>query len=351
MAISITLALNGWIGWHESAAIVMGENIGTTVTAWLASLGASANAKRAARAHFIFNVFGVVWMLILFYPFTGLVETISGNLFETLKTEKQTTELAFRLAIFHTMFNFTNIALLIGFSPFIAKMVTKWVKEPGIGEKRNLGTGTSVVAESMVESGIISIPQGKSLLSDLSLATRETVDLALDALQNPDLAGAKLPKIEELELQTDQIMTRAHKQLSRAARGRLSEGDAKLASAMARAASEFEEVADHAVRVVQRLHEGAVPDPLVLETVVTPLNHTLEAAYAAAAGTDIRSDSKKNADATEAARLKADLATETAMEGATDIHVGVKNIALHHHLARMAAHARHVVKALAPEDS
>ena len=195
---------------------------------------------------------------------------------------------------------------------------------------------------------MISIPQGKSLLSDLALATKETVDVALAALEDPENAEANLPKIEELELSTDQLMTRAHKQLSRAARGRLSDSDARLASAMARAASEFEEVADHAVRVVQRLKEGSRPDPATLETIVTPLSATLEAAYAAAAGETVREDSKANADAAEASRISADTATEAAMEGDTDIHVGVKNIALHHHLARMAAHARHVVKALAP---
>ena len=66
MAITVTLAIQGWIGFQESAAIVLGENIGTTVTAWLASIGTNVNAKRAARAHFLFNILGVIWMLIAF---------------------------------------------------------------------------------------------------------------------------------------------------------------------------------------------------------------------------------------------------------------------------------------------
>jgi phosphate:Na+ symporter len=77
MAITVTLAINGWIGFEESAAIVLGENIGTTVTAWLASLGANVNARRAARAHLVFNVIGVLWMLALFYPFTGWVQELA----------------------------------------------------------------------------------------------------------------------------------------------------------------------------------------------------------------------------------------------------------------------------------
>ena len=76
MAITITLALNGWIGFEESCAIVLGENIGTTITAYLASIGANVEAKRAARAHLVFNVLGVLWMLITFYGFTDLVQWI-----------------------------------------------------------------------------------------------------------------------------------------------------------------------------------------------------------------------------------------------------------------------------------
>ena len=73
---SALMAINGWINFEIAAAIVLGENIGTTVTAWLASLGANINAKRAARAHFIFNIAGVCWMLLLFYPFIGMLDEI-----------------------------------------------------------------------------------------------------------------------------------------------------------------------------------------------------------------------------------------------------------------------------------
>ena len=64
------------VDFEIAAAIVMGENIGTTVTAWLASIGANINAKRAARAHFIFNIAGVCWMLVLFYPFIAMLDQI-----------------------------------------------------------------------------------------------------------------------------------------------------------------------------------------------------------------------------------------------------------------------------------
>ena len=130
MAITVTLAIQGWIGFHESAAIVLGENIGTTVTAWLASIGTSANAKRAARAHFLFNVIGVCWMLVIFYAFSQFVVWLSGHLPETFRTKNHNAEIGFQLAIFHSLFNFTNILLLAGFTTQIAKLVTRLVKEP-----------------------------------------------------------------------------------------------------------------------------------------------------------------------------------------------------------------------------
>jgi len=101
MAITIVCALNGLLGddpiqvFKYSAAIVLGENIGTTVTAWLASIGASVHAKRAARGHFVFNVIGVIWMLALFIPFTSGVWNLSDKLPDSIKavTDKKVSKL------------------------------------------------------------------------------------------------------------------------------------------------------------------------------------------------------------------------------------------------------------------
>ena len=114
MAITITCATQGWLGdiqnepllvFQNSAAIVLGENIGTTITAWLASIGTTVNAKRAARAHFLFNVIGVLWMLAAFYLFTPLVWEIAEMLPDSLKSAKKefkdASNVAFATAIFH----------------------------------------------------------------------------------------------------------------------------------------------------------------------------------------------------------------------------------------------------------
>ena len=162
MGITIILAVNGWINFEIAAAIVLGENIGTTITAWLASIGTTLSARRAARAHLIFNVAGTCWMLILFYPFVSMVDSImEGSIYlenvtsteleshfdkyddqsdpspEEIATAKKSivdTNIPLHLSLFHTMFNLCNIALLIGFSPRIAKLVERLVKDTGKSE-------------------------------------------------------------------------------------------------------------------------------------------------------------------------------------------------------------------------
>ena len=81
MAITLIMCANGWISLELGAALVLGENIGTTITANLAALTANSQAKRAALAHFVFNVFGVIWVLIIFHPFMVFVNWVVDTFF------------------------------------------------------------------------------------------------------------------------------------------------------------------------------------------------------------------------------------------------------------------------------
>ena len=122
MAITILLCSTGVLPIYMGIALVMGENIGTTATANLAALGAGIEARRAALAHLLFNVFGVVWVLIVFYPFVDLVCSIVGY---NPATGSQTALLPVVLAMFHTCFNVLNTALLIGFIPQMERIVCR----------------------------------------------------------------------------------------------------------------------------------------------------------------------------------------------------------------------------------
>ncbi|MBP5336477.1 MAG: Na/Pi cotransporter family protein [Bacteroidales bacterium] len=126
MAITMVLCSTGAITIYQGIALVMGENIGTTLTANLAALSANVQARRTALAHLVFNVFGVLWVLVLFFPFVRLVCRIVG--LDPAAESIDPTRLTFALATFHTGFNLINTALLIGFIPQIEKLVCALIK-------------------------------------------------------------------------------------------------------------------------------------------------------------------------------------------------------------------------------
>ncbi|MBQ9532338.1 MAG: Na/Pi cotransporter family protein [Prevotella sp.] len=120
MAITILLCSTGVLPIYLGIALVMGENIGTTATANLAALGEGTEARRAALAHLLFNVFGVMWVLIVFYPFVDMVCRLVGY---DPTAGGQTERLPMVLAMFHTCFNVTNTAILIGLVPQMERIV------------------------------------------------------------------------------------------------------------------------------------------------------------------------------------------------------------------------------------
>ena len=138
MAITLTLVYAGWLPLDVAAAMVLGENIGTTITAEIASVIGNVNAKRSARIHSLFNIIGVFWMVLLL-PYvidwlTVFVENFT-SLFESnakIKTEDLNAQdrlNTYTLAAFHTFFNIVNVTLLIGFVPWLIKMSIKTVPD------------------------------------------------------------------------------------------------------------------------------------------------------------------------------------------------------------------------------
>ena len=139
MALTLIMMSMGWIPFHMAAAMVLGENIGTTITANIAAAVANTNARRAALAHTLFNVFGVIWALALFKPFTMLI----GNIIAAIgypnpaemsysgtidPTSPESTAALYGLSMFHTLFNTFNTCILIWFIPQLEKIVTSVIK-------------------------------------------------------------------------------------------------------------------------------------------------------------------------------------------------------------------------------
>ncbi|MFW5754939.1 MAG: Na/Pi cotransporter family protein, partial [Marinilabiliaceae bacterium] len=122
MALTFVMCNQGWIEFSQAAAMILGENIGTTITANIASSVGNLSAKRAARVHLIFNLLGVTWMLLVFNNFTGLIDTVMTNNGGTSPSESPAA-IPTALSIFHTSFNVINVLIFVWFAPFIQKVV------------------------------------------------------------------------------------------------------------------------------------------------------------------------------------------------------------------------------------
>lgn len=129
MAITILLCSTGVMPIYMGIALVMGENVGTTATANLAALGANINARRTALAHLVFNLFGVLWVLCVFYPLVNMVCDIAGY---DPSMPGQADRLPIVLSLFHTCFNVLNTALLIGFIPQMERLVCWLMPESSV---------------------------------------------------------------------------------------------------------------------------------------------------------------------------------------------------------------------------
>ncbi|WP_250435485.1 Na/Pi cotransporter family protein [Hanstruepera flava] len=128
MALTLIMTAEGWIPFELAAAMVLGENIGTTITANLAALVANYKAKRTARAHLVFNILGVLWMLVLFYPFLRFIDWLS-QAFGSDSPYLSAAAIPVAISLFHTAFNIINTFLLIWFVNPISKLVERLVTE------------------------------------------------------------------------------------------------------------------------------------------------------------------------------------------------------------------------------
>ena len=159
MAITMVLCSSGALPIYQGIALVMGENIGTTVTSNLAAMSANTQARRAALAHMFFNVFGVVWMLFVFRPFVDMVcgwvgydVSMTKDSVESSVFLANASKLNFVLAGFHTAFNVVNTMILIWFIPYIEKFVCWVIKPKKVDEEEDFRL-------HFITSGIMKTPE------------------------------------------------------------------------------------------------------------------------------------------------------------------------------------------------
>jgi phosphate:Na+ symporter len=287
MGITIIVAINGWINFEIAAAIVLGENIGTTVTAWLASLGANINAKRAARAHFIFNIVGVCWMLLLFYPFIGMLDEImpgaiyiddvtqadataylSDNEFEGVPNEEDLAKakkaivdrnIPLHLSLFHTLFNLANIALLIGFAPQLSRLAERLVKpKTHDGKAPKPGSLASLHYEGsgvLPKTGELNLALVEAEIDRLAAISRYMFEGFVEVFESPDIDKSDLIKeLKELENKCDELAFDVTQSLIYCTTESLAGERALRVASLLRVTGELEDIGDCCHRLVQLAH-------------------------------------------------------------------------------------------------
>ena len=168
MAITLVMLSQGWITFEIGAAMVLGENIGTTITANIAGLTAKTNARRAALSYTMFNVCGVIWVLIAFYPFMNLVEwMVGGNATDGANS-------LYALSMFHTMFNVSNTFIMIWLIKPLEKIVCKIIPE----KKEENEFALKFISTGMLPTGELSLIEAKKEIEVYTERTHRMFDEA-----------------------------------------------------------------------------------------------------------------------------------------------------------------------------
>ncbi len=250
MAITILLCSTGVLPIYLGIALVMGENIGTTATANLAALGAGTQARRAALAHLLFNVFGVIWVLCVFYPFVNMVCSLVG--YNPAATD-QTALLPVVLAMFHTCFNVTNTALLIGFIPQMERIVC-WL----LPEKEQAGHQElylQYIQANLVQTPEIAVLQAQKETAHFAERMQQMFALVRNLSKEDDEEqfDSIFQQIKQQEDHADQTEMAIARYLEQVGEGHLSDDTKHKIRQMMREVGELESIGDACYKMARTI--------------------------------------------------------------------------------------------------
>lgn len=286
MAITLIMCSKGWLPFELAAAMVLGENIGTTITANIAAIPANVSARRAALAHTMFNVFGVVWALCLFYPFCSGISWLinqlgQGSPYElmsltktidpatmallndpkavlnpeqlALKEQYLDAQVAtsFALSLFHTMFNVINTTVMLGFVGLIAKSVTWLIPHKTSDDEFRL----TYISRGILSTSELSIIQADKEILEFAQRNIKMFNIAksLFYAKNAEEAAKIYARVEKYEGISDRMEVEIAKYLTKAAEGRLSNTSKKNVHALLRVVSEIESIGDSSYNLAKTI--------------------------------------------------------------------------------------------------
>ncbi len=291
VALTLIMAVKGWIDFPSAAAMIMGENIGTTITANLAAIPANLSAKRTAFAHFMFNVLGVIWMLFIFQHFVQLVDNIVPSFasahpsaitpfvaslspdeyaqISTLSRSELTPDLAilqdryhtyqsatsYGLSLFHTLFNICNVTLMIWFVNLYEKICLTLIR-PKKGEEEDEEFILQYISTGMASTDELSILQAEKEVEVYTARVKKMFGFVkkMTNLKNNDKKFLKLyNRTEKYEDISDRMEIEIGSYLSKVAEGKLSNQSKERVRSILRAVTEIESIADAACNIARHL--------------------------------------------------------------------------------------------------
>ena len=249
MAITLIMCANGWISLELGAALVLGENIGTTITANLAALTANTQAKRAALAHFVFNVFGVIWVLIIFHPFMELVNSVVDTFFQSNNPE---VAISYKLSAFHSIFNICNVCILIWGVKLIERTVCALIRPKEEDEEPRL----RFITGGMLSTAELSILQARKEIHLFAERTHRMFGMVQDLMhtEKDDDFNKLFSRVEKYENISDNMELEIANYLNQVSEGRLSSESKLQIRAMLREVTEIESIGDSCYNLARTIN-------------------------------------------------------------------------------------------------
>lgn len=258
MAITMILCSSGVLPIYQGIALVMGENIGTTVTSNIAALTANSQARRAAMAHMLFNVFGVVWILCVFRPFVNMVCGFVGFDETMPKTDPafatNVAKLSFVLAAFHTSFNLVNTGILIWFIPQIENIVCKIIKPRTTEEDEDFRL--RFITAGILQTPELSVLEAQKEIKSFADRIRRMFGFVRELLTTENEANFNklFSRIEKYESISDNMEIEIAKYLDSVSDAHLSDETKAKIRAMLREISEIESIGDSCYNIARTLN-------------------------------------------------------------------------------------------------
>lgn len=276
MALTLVMCNNGWISFELAAAMVLGENIGTTITANIAAAIANVSAKRAARAHTIFNLIGVIWMLFVFKSVINTISDFMVNMGGSSPlTSPESAPIA--LSIFHSSFNLINTLALVWFTPLIVKVVTKIVPSKETEEEefklKHLEIGLLSTAE-------LSLLQAKKEIITYAKRTYRMYGFVRDLFKETNETNFYkiYERIEKYEDISDRVEVEIATYLNKVSTHDLSDESSRRLQAMFKIISEVESISDSNYNIAKTLRRKRVANIWFNQEIRDSLNHMFDLA-------------------------------------------------------------------------